>query len=201
VFEKSYLLVAIIYLMVRFAFTRQLDELGPYASYILEAVVCAICVLLFGVKKFVGLFPIKRLDLKLTALSLVSGLAVYKAAYALEIPIAFQMQALETIVFLLVVAPILEELIFRFVLWQPIARFTKSPVAALVATALLFSYAHLHAIWFVPPEFHAFVYYQTTYTLFLGLLCGFSLYKSNSLLSSMVLHFSFNLGFYLATRI
>ena len=48
------------------------------------------------------------------------GYIVFKVAGALRIPIPFNLSGIETVVFLLVIAPILEEAIFRFFAWKPI---------------------------------------------------------------------------------
>jgi membrane protease YdiL (CAAX protease family) len=103
----------------------------------------------------------------------------------------------ETAFFLLAVAPILEELVFRFTLFAAIKRATDETKAWII-TSLLFSYSHLHAIWFVPTEYSKFLIYQTAYTLPLGLVCGFMVRKRGSLIAAILVHAAFNLGFYFA---
>ncbi|MCB0349385.1 MAG: CPBP family intramembrane metalloprotease, partial [Bdellovibrionales bacterium] len=72
----------------------------------------------------------------------------------------------------------------------------KNLKLAWVGTSVLFSYSHFHAFWFIAPDIKAFIYYQTVYTLGLGLACGYAVYKHKSLGGAMLIHGLFNLGFY-----
>ncbi len=197
---NSFLLItlALIYLVVRFGFTQTLDSLGTYASYIFE-VECVVIALILQRKNILEWLAFKGNFTRNLPLALASGFAIFKLAQIFGIVIPFDLRSREIIFFLLAVAPILEELLFRFLLWKPIQILTRRPVMALLGTSLLFSYSHLHAIWFVPEEFHRFVVFQTVYTLFLAFVCGHSVYKHRSLSGAMALHFAFNLGFFLAS--
>jgi membrane protease YdiL (CAAX protease family) len=68
----------------------------------------------------------------------------------------------------------------------------------MIISSLIFSYSHLHAIWFVPPEYDKFILYQTAYTLPLAFACAYVLRRQRSLLSSVAVHAAFNFGFFLA---
>lgn len=190
--------LALIYLIVRFGFTQTLDSLGTYASYIFE-VECVVIALILQRKNILEWFAFKGNFTRNLPLALASGFAIFKLAQVFGILIPFDLRSREIIFFLLAVAPILEELIFRFLLWNPIQILTRRPVIALLGTSLLFSYSHLHAIWFVPEEFHRFVVFQTIYTLLLAFACGHYVYKHRSLSGAMALHFAFNLGFFFAS--
>jgi membrane protease YdiL (CAAX protease family) len=184
------------YLFVRFFCTQWLDSLGGYSSYYFEIFLVTVsCGLLRH--KVKGLFTLTRSLYPLIAGSLVCGYLVFKGTGLLQISVPFNMTNNELRFFLLIVAPILEELIFRFFCWQPLERINKS--AALIATSLLFSYSHFHSFWFVPPEYQGFIYYQTAYTLILGLACGYSVWRYNSLFGAILIHFTFNFGFFLSS--
>lgn len=193
----TWIALVCIYIIVRFLFTKWLDSLGNYASYIFEVADVTVAAILAGrslfdrckVNKFVaiGMFG-----------SLLGGFAVFKIAGLSGIAIPFDLTGTETIVLLLIVAPILEESLFRFFIWEPLS-WLSNPVYAWVLTSLIFSYSHLHAIWFVPKEIQSFVLYQTVYTLGLGLTSGFFVFRFRSVLGAVAIHFSFNLGFYLAS--
>lgn len=189
--------LAAFYLVVRFFFSARLDSFGAYASYVLEAVlvVVAIAIVGFGRRKSVG--PAKWLGLG-GVLALAAGFGAFKIAVMNGIPIPFNLEGAETLVFLLVVAPILEEALFRFFIWVPIAGLLNRTVA-FVVTSLLFSYAHFHAYFFVPAEIHSFIYYQTAYTLLLAIGCGYWVWRYNSMVGAIATHFAFNLGFCLAS--
>jgi membrane protease YdiL (CAAX protease family) len=190
-----WLFLVAMYLVVRFGMTQWLDGLGQYASYELEAVLVIAGFFLYGSQSR-ALWSLNKFIVgwAMTALSL--GFAVYKLSGMMHIPIPFDLSAREMVIFLLVVAPILEEAVFRFFIWQPLQKSMGAKVAY-VLTVLLFSYSHFHSVWFVPAEIHPFITYQTVYTLFLAAICGWSIWRYNSLLGAMLIHFGFNLGFYL----
>lgn len=192
--------LAIAYLVVRFAFTQELDRFGVYASYILE-VICVALAVVFAGRKMRSYFSLPHFALLAGFAGLVAGFAAFKLAGIMAIPIPFAFDAAETLFFLLIVAPILEEFVFRFFLWQPIEWTTRLRAAAWLGTSVAFAYSHFHAIWYLPPEYHLFVQYQTAYTFVLGLACGYFVYKHQSLLAALALHFMFNLGFYIGSLV
>ncbi|MEK7355434.1 MAG: CPBP family intramembrane glutamic endopeptidase, partial [Bdellovibrionota bacterium] len=191
-------LLAIAYLGIRFGFTRQLDEIGAYTAYIMEVALVVIAIAIEG-RTFFSRFAIRRAMALFFPLAALGGFAAFKLAGFSGISIPFDLSGAETLIFLLVVAPILEELVFRFFLWQPVESLTKKPVLALVVCAALFSYSHFHPIWFLPPELASFLTYQTAYTFVLGLACGYWVWRGRSLAGAILTHFFFNLGFYLAS--
>lgn len=194
----TYLLMglAAFYLSVRFGAAKQLDAMGAYTSYLFEIGLVGFAVLLLRPR--LTLRPLlKPMTLLISFASLAAGFAVLKIARLGAIAVPMNVNDKETVIFLLAVAPVLEELIFRFMLFKPIERVWNAKVAV-VATSLLFSYSHLHAIWFVPPEYDKFIIFQAIYTLPLAFACGWMIRRQKSLLSSMLVHAMFNLGFFLA---
>ncbi|MGZ3768810.1 MAG: CPBP family intramembrane glutamic endopeptidase [Bdellovibrio sp.] len=189
-------LLAAVYLIIRFAFTQQLDSLSPYTFYGIEVAVVSLVIFLEG-HLFLNYFRLTRQVLYGTISSLLAGFAIFRLAGYTNIQVPFDLRGTETLLFLLLIAPIVEELIFRFFLWQPIEKLTKKPLIAWIITSIIFSYSHLHAIWFVPKEIHSFIIYQMAYTLFLGFACGFFVLKNKSIVGAIAIHFGFNLGFYL----
>ncbi|MEQ1663812.1 MAG: CPBP family intramembrane glutamic endopeptidase [Bdellovibrionales bacterium] len=185
-----------LYLIIRFICTQWLDSLGGYTSYYFELLLVTTAITLLW-SKFKTMFTLPKALYLVISLSLICGYLVFKGAAALQITAPFDMTNIELKFFLLLVAPNLEELIFRFFCWQPFEKINKN--FALITTSLLFSYSHFHSYWFVPPEYHGFVFYQTAYTLLLGFACGYSLWKYNSLLGAILIHFTFNLGFFLGS--
>lgn len=190
--------ILFVYLIIRFFFTHWLDSLGEYTTYYLESILAVVSVILYF-NIFKTSWRINKSIFIFSLFALVSGFLIYKMAIvALQITIPFNLKSTETILFLLIIAPILEEMIFRFSIWQPL-EYIHSWFAYL-GTSLLFAYSHFHAYWFIPEEFHKFVFYQTAYTLLLGLICGYFIKKYSSLSEAILIHFSFNFGFYLCSQ-
>ncbi|MEZ4872732.1 MAG: CPBP family glutamic-type intramembrane protease [Bdellovibrionales bacterium] len=169
-----------------------------YWSYIAE--------ILFVLLVFVSL-PIDRNQFKsfkikydLYALVFL-GLMVHWFGTSIGIVVPLDLEQPLTVALLLLVAPLLEELVFRFALWECFQNIVKKPVIIIVFTALLFSLSHFKAVFYLPKEFHPFIIYQTIYTLLLGLILGWQKHRRNSLPHAITGHFYFNLGFYLATII
>ncbi len=140
-----------------------------------------------------------RIQLYFFPLSAIAGFLVFRFAGWFRIVAPFDLRSGLTILFLLVVARLLEELIFRFFLWASVLSFSAKPIWAWVLTTLFFSYSHLHAIWFAPESIHGFIIYQTLYTIALGAACGYFIWKNLSIFNAVLVHFAFNLGFFLAT--
>ena len=177
-------------------FWRSISE---YYSYAFEV---AFVVAAYGVfRRRVVLWKCPgRGDVLGTVLALLGGGAVFKAAAPLGAPIPFDLSARETLFLLLVVAPILEELIFRMALWEAFRSFLKSERQVLAVTTFLFALGHFAAYWFVPAQFHHFVLYQTSYVLLLGCFAGWRRMKADAVVAGVWVHFGFNLGFFLASK-
>lgn len=188
--------LAAFYIAVRFGATKQLDALGEHASDFAEIGLVSFAILLLRPKPSIQAIK-NPVTLFTAAAAAVAGFIVLKFARLANISVPFDVHDRQTVVMLVLVAPILEELIFRFMLFKPIERIWSAR-AAMFATAALFSYSHLHAIWFVPAEYDKFILYQTAYTLPLGLACSWMMKRQNSLLSSMLVHGAFNAAFFLA---
>jgi membrane protease YdiL (CAAX protease family) len=194
--QAVWFLLAVFYLLIRFFLSSKLDALSPYASYVLEFVL-VLLVLCFGLIQPWKLLGRKKDLFVGVPLALIAGGLVHRLATHSGIVIPFNFTGPETVIFLLLVAPVLEEAVFRYFLWKPF-EFLAGRSVALFLTTVLFSYSHLHAIWSYPPEVHPFIYYQATYTLALGLAAGYFVWRWNSVLAAILIHFAFNLGFYLA---
>jgi membrane protease YdiL (CAAX protease family) len=191
-----------IYAIIRFGMTRKLDAMGAYASYVFE----------LGLVVMAAIYYRKRIRLQIDRIQevllsfapgLVGGTLIYLGLKPLGIAAPFEMRTFEPILLLVLVGPILEELIFRFTLWNPLLDLSRKGRggvrSTLIVTSLLFAYAHLHVIWFVGPELRAFIAYQTIYVLALAAYCGWRLIRTGSILSPIVVHIGFNLGFFLGS--
>lgn len=97
---------------------------------------------------------------------------------------------------ILILAPIVEELVFRFALFEPFKLIIPNKNILFIFNGLLFSLSHGKALSVLPQDFHAFIYFQIGYTFLLGWICSKAKFKSGSILEPIVLHFVFNLIFY-----
>lgn len=190
------IVMALAYIVIRFFYTKELDRLGTNASYYFEVILVCISIANFW-NKFKNLIHINYKIVKISLVSFFMGVGIYLFALQLGVLIPFNFRDRESLLFLLIIAPVLEELIFRFFIWSAIYTIKKDLLIALYSTSIIFSYSHFHSIWFVPNEYRGFIFFQSCYTLILGFACGYSLWRYNSLLGSILIHFVFNLGFYL----
>jgi membrane protease YdiL (CAAX protease family) len=97
---------------------------------------------------------------------------------------------------LVILAPILEELVFRNVFYQLSNRYFKQKKWPVYFNAAIFSLSHFPAFWYLPAEFHPFIYWQLFYTFFLGLICARAMQDQKSILGPIILHLIFNFMFY-----
>jgi membrane protease YdiL (CAAX protease family) len=102
---------------------------------------------------------------------------------------------------LLFFAPVLEELVFR----QTFQRFLIHQVGGKRVTSMLvasvFAFSHLIGLTVLPAEYVPFIGFQVFYTFVLGLICGQALLRFHSVFAPIVLHFLFNLSFYIALQL
>lgn len=99
---------------------------------------------------------------------------------------------------LLILAPIIEELVFRHGFYSLGKHFHLSEKMQVHYNSILFSVSHLASIWVLPPKFFPFIAYQVAYTFLLGRICTKSLIAQKSIFAPILLHFFFNLVFYYA---
>lgn len=126
---------------------------------------------------------------------LVGGMITITFCKLFSTKIPFDLNASGIIVFLVLIAPILEELIFRFSLWHAFESLNGTKQFALMLTTILFSLAHFKAVLLIAPAFLTFVAFQSVYTLVLGYRLGLRYDKNRNILEVIILHMLFNLGF------
>ena len=172
----------------------------PYAAYAFEVAFVIWAWWVF--KKRISFSPVSGtftfLDL---LLPLLTGFAAYRLGAFAQIPIPFDLTSWETRLLLLVIAPVLEELIFRGALWEALRTLVKTNSHVLTLTSVLFAVGHFLALWSVPMPLRSFVLYQTLYVLVLGLAAGWRRIVTDSVISPILIHFCFNLGFFLAATV
>lgn len=162
---------------------------------------------IYGFEAFfviVGMFVFKFKLPKLTKINpigllsafVIGGLIFWFTKYKQwNIPLDFK--STQTAFLLLIVAPFLEEFIFRYAIWEAFERISNY-VVSFALTSIAFSASHFYAYFFVPEEYKGFVIFQTIYTFGLALACGYQRMKKNSLIPAIAIHFVFNSGFLVA---
>lgn len=98
---------------------------------------------------------------------------------------------------LLILAPFLEEFVFRYAALGAALSVLRSKNKAMLLGAFLFSLSHLPGIWHLPEEFRAFILIQLAYTFALGWIISKSRVRTGGVLEPIILHFLFNLCFYI----
>lgn len=101
---------------------------------------------------------------------------------------------------LVLLAPFIEELLFRGVFYSVGRASGLNAQSNLVLNSLFFSISHLPAIWVLPAEFHNFIFFQLFYTFILGWLCVKARHRSEGIIEPYLLHLIFNLEFYFAVQ-
>ena len=136
----------------------------------------------------------------LATLLLPLGWLIHVFARQQGMLIPFDFGSTETILFLLLIGPVLEELIFRGAMWrlmeQWIGQGRFHTLCLILTTSFIFAFSHFHAIFSVPDEYKPFIYYQTAYTFVLAIICA-RLRLRVGLIGAIVGHMLFNFGFWL----
>lgn len=189
-----------VYIIVRmvgdFFFLRSISE---YYSYLFEVGFVVFAGWIY--RDQITFFKVpSKTDVVGMVVAFLFSFMIYKIADWFQIQIPFDLQSQETVFLLLLLAPVLEEAIFRMALWQAFVSFISNSWLVIFLTTIFFGLGHFNAYWFVPEEYKSFVIYQTSYVMLLGFGVGWVRYRSQAIISPIFVHFCFNLGFYLGAR-
>ncbi len=191
---KSVLLI-LTFLITEYFLQGSIETLGTYAIYIGELILVSLFFIIFNDHELQPAKPDKSGFALLSSL-LVMGFLSRALAGTMGIIIPFDFHSTETLIFLLAVGPLLEELLFRGLLHRTFQELLENTVATSVITSLMFSYSHFQAYFKVPADFQPFIFYQTGYTFLLALLCTIVRIR-HGLIWAILAHALFNFGFYL----
>ena len=197
--SKNWSLFSIItYILIGIIFKDYLYRYHDYANYMFDA-----AYILFFLIKGTSYIRLKGAFNKASFIQyifmIILGFLTFKIAILKNIPIPFELNKKEVIIFLLLIGPILEELIFRFCI-QNLSKKIGHSFLAIGISSILFSFSHFIAYFSVPEGLKVFVIYQAIYTLLLGLWWSINYQKNNSITQVIFLHIFFNLGFYLGSQ-
>lgn len=193
--------VLFFYILVRLGLDEILwQKISVYYGYLFELIFVLFTIFIFKPKQIIKSYSTLN-SAKLLGLFFFFGAITLLMSKAMHINVPFDLTSIETTLLLLVLAPILEELIFRYSLWEALKGFNSSNFILIFGTSILFSVGHFMSYWIVPIEYKSFVLYQTGYVFFLGCALGYFRRNANFPWLSILLHFGFNLGFYISFQI
>lgn len=101
---------------------------------------------------------------------------------------------------MLILAPFIEELVYRESILELQKKFGSSDRQILILNSLFFSLSHYSGIFLLPAEFHSFIYFQVLYTFPLGWLCTKAKLRSGGIAEPILIHLLFNLVFFFAVK-
>jgi membrane protease YdiL (CAAX protease family) len=191
------LFIVLFFILGEFVFPDALAGVHLNAVYGLELLLVFVALITFWKRITFRFKP--GLPQLIDAVTLfIAGFLVNKLCIPLELKSPINLNNGLVLFFLLIYAPLVEELIFRMAIWQSIRAWIKQPWVLIIATSALFSFSHFYAYFTIEDEFKNFVLYQTGYTFGLALYLGYRLKQGKALFFTMLLHFFFNLGFAIA---
>ena len=163
-------------------------------SYLWDLVFAIICGLLYGLN--FRAFNSKGVFVRFLAISGLASISILALQLsAVKVPFKFlELPFLQ----LLILAPLVEEIVFRYAFLGAYLQVLQSKNKALLISSLLFSLSHLPGMWHLPEEFGLFVLIQLVYTFFMGWIIGKARIRTGGVLEPIGLHFIFNLFFYIA---
>ena len=166
-------------------------------SYIFD-IFFAISILAISEKKnFIGQIIPRNLVIRLV-LTLGVALLAITILYLSETLVAPFKHVDYLFLQILILAPIIEEIVFRGALYELLKNAGVKIWVNNLINSILFSLSHFAALYILPEEFHAFIYFQLKYTFVLGHLCAKSRERTHGVVEPIILHFVFNLVFYIA---
>jgi membrane protease YdiL (CAAX protease family) len=193
--------ILVFYTTVRIGLNSLWETVNPLYSYLFEVIFVSLVYWFYRTKKNIKLFAFEN---KLQSVNrlipwLPIGYIVYRLAVKAQIVIPFEFNTATNILLLLVVAPILEEFIFRLALWEAMDEISSNKELQIWVSSILFSVGHLISMFILPPEYRQFILYQAVYVVILGIGSSKMRQESKGIIGSILVHFLFNLGFYLGS--
>lgn len=197
-------IIPIIYFLLLWMIPWQEIEFLDFINPISQSVFFDVIFIIFffyilKVKNFMGIVKLRTFSLRTLFVFIFAILCISLSnLFGLNSPFKhLELLFLE----LLIVAPVLEELVFRGVFLSIGERSGLHPKANALFNSILFSISHAPALWFISNEFHSFIGFQLFYTLILGFVCAQSRISTKGILAPIGLHFIFNFVFYVAVKL
>jgi len=126
------------------------------------------------------------------------GMATHQLMITLGLSFPMDMHNLEMLLIALLVAPFIEEGIFRFLVWESLLKSNLKISYVILFTSVLFSFSHFLSYFYLTDILQNFILFQTAYTFILSILIGIVRFRTGSLTTSLWVHALYNLGFVVA---
>lgn len=191
------LFVFVFFITSRILLNSLWEQFSVYYSYAFELLFVLASFWFLRKKEINFKFKATKSLIIKSVLMFLLGAATIKLAKHSGFTIPFTLDNAEVIFLLLIIGPVLEELIFRFALWEWFDNIVKNKEIQLWTSTFLFSLSHFMAIFLISPDLRPFVLLQSFYVLILGAVVSKVRQESNSFLPSILVHFAFNLGFFI----
>ena len=185
------------YVAIRFLLGNRILAFNPYATYFFDTAFIVFISLIY--KKDIP-YKIYRNKIQLVEFPVIFifGMAIFMLSQIFNWDIPVNFRHTESIIFLIIISPILEELLFRQSFIHIFKNILNNPWYIIITTALLFSLSHYYTNALNYPGTRQFIIFQTVYTFGLGIWLGWRYLKTKSILHVIILHFFLNLGFGIA---
>jgi len=183
-----------LYFLSSYFFNNQLVRIDAYMPYAVEVFWVIMTLMIFR-DNIDFHYKFSFLHIFELLLLIGFGFVICILAKYLHIAIPINKSDPHTLILLLIVAPILEELIFRKTLFSIFERIYNNSTFIVIVTAIMFSYAHFHYIFSVGRTYQSFIIYQSVYTLVMGLWFGLRILNLKSINGTIIMHFCVNIGF------
>ena len=179
-----------------FPWDKVMANVSISPSYLFDLIFIGATVFFFKSKLKIGKSSVKLFTIKLLLSFVFASLCIGVInLMGLVAPFKF---VDKLFIQVLILAPIIEELIFREAFYTVFKRAGLPSIWQGLINSALFSLSHLPAIWILPAEFKSFVIFQLIYTFVLGWVCFKSREVSKGILEPILIHLVFNLVFYMA---
>ncbi len=164
------------------------------ASYGFDVLFVLIVFLLNRKLNLIGKIKLSSLSFKLVFTFIFSSLClVFIHFSAVKTPFSF---VDNLFLQMIILAPLIEEFVFREGFYSLQERLSFKGNTLLLVNSILFSLSHYSGTLLIPVEFHSFIYFQMLYTFPLGWICAKSRELSGGIFEPILIHFTFNLVFY-----
>lgn len=193
-----YVIIILIYFLVTnlFPWNKYLKHTTISSSYIFDFLYPIFLILVLRLKQ--NLFTIKKIKrlMVTVGLSFSFGFFCLFLANFLEIVVPLT-HVKHLFLQLFILAPLSEELLYRGVFFNLGERSTLSGKFNIILNSFLYGFSYLVALWYLPTQFHSFIYLQVIYSFFLGFLCCIEYQYQKNLLSPISIRIAFSSALYL----
>tara|TARA_B100001248_G_scaffold262262_1_gene257060 strand:+ start:570 stop:1160 length:591 start_codon:yes stop_codon:yes gene_type:complete len=172
-----------------------LESYWAYSSYLIDILFVIGFALIFHIRPH---FRIAYSWQHLLAIAL-GALLCFVIFFTPSIQSPMIMDQWQSILLLCLFGPLLEELLYRFMLMESLLRLQFSKKIVVLVSALAFAASHLKAYGLVSPNYETFILFQGAYTFMLGLWWANEYCKTRNLYHVTILHILFNFGYWLTT--